>query len=171
MLCFLAGLAIFNSCEKQLIEENGNSYGEDEKVISSEEEILLNYEQTLKAINFSNLSAIDELQAESLLSPLKTKSLELVYYYGYTDGELVEEFGSIDDVKIINLAIALYAIHTDYPVNLGEEKGFHALGGSFSDCLFRALGIDRLIDWATGKYLSGYTARKALIQAVGKSSS
>lgn len=79
MLCFLAGLAIFNSCEKQLIEENGNSYGEDEKVISSEEEILLNYEQTLKAINFSNLSAIDELQAESLLSPLKTKSLELVY--------------------------------------------------------------------------------------------
>lgn len=69
------------------------------------------------------------------------------------------------------MAIALYAIHTDYPVNLGEEKGFHALGGSFSDCLFRALGIDRLIDWATGKYLSGYTARKALIQAVGKSSS
>lgn len=135
---------------------------EDQSVQSDAEEFYNNY--SLSELNlfigptdsFRFLSS--ESQAKIELNFLINNSKSFLISKGFTEAELVEEYGSSTAPQVALLGVILKAIENDGGIPMNGIK----------NCAFQALGIDRLVDWAKGKYVSSIAARKALIKAVGK---
>ncbi|TJZ60703.1 hypothetical protein FAZ15_12010 [Sphingobacterium olei] len=98
-----------------------------------------------------------ESEAELLTATLLSNSQAYLLSKGYTASEVLEEFSSWDSPEVAVLGLVLYAL----------EEG-PSSNSDVWDCALRALGVDRLIDWAKGKYVGSYAARKALISLIGK---
>ena len=120
-------------------------------------------------------AGITEEGAKEMLFPILEEGLNLLYSYGFSEEELGESFGSLDNPEIVSLALTLVRVeelNDQLSSNLEQNQStfFYstAYAQSIKDCALRAIGVDRLIDWAKGKYLSSYAARKMLIKAVGK---
>ncbi len=113
--------------------------------------------------------------AKESLEPLLAESKDLLESYGFTTGEIEEEYGSWDSPQVIFLSLTLFRLEqirdnsdkTSFNFSPLFIQSSYAENG-IGDCALKAIGVDRLVDWAKGKYISGYAARKALIKAVGK---
>ena len=153
--------------------------------LSSFEGVLFNesnkIEKTLTDLSTRSSSSdqydpgITEDGAKELLSPIFEEGSNLLNAYGFTVEELEESFGSLDSPEIVSLALTIVRVeelNDQLSNNIEQSTPFPfystAYAQSIKDCALRAIGVDRLIDWAKGKYLSSYAARKMLIKAVGK---
>ena len=166
------------SNDNEVLDENSQSRDvENLKVTTSNsDDHNLLFEKSLRAIDPKLLKELDEANAKIYLSELHSVSLNYIFSKGFTKEEIIEKYDSLDDSRIINLATTVYSIEM-YDILEKKENVNNQVKSlvykdltlsNLKDCAFRALGIDRLLDWAQGKYMSSYTARKALIRAVGK---
>jgi hypothetical protein len=177
-LLIFGGVLLIQSCQTDdEIFENNNQKIELEKF----KELVINTvpkakKTTLKSNLLSkNANLENENNAKESLKSLSNGSRDLLESYGFTTKEIEDEYGSWDDPKVVSLSLTLFRLEQINEKSNKTSFNFSPLfiqssyaQNSIKDCALRALGVDKLVDWARGKYLSGYAARKALIKAVGK---
>lgn len=177
-LLIFGGALLIQSCQTDdEIFENSNQKVELEKFKS----LVINTAPEAKKITLkSNLlsksnNLKNENDAKESLKSLSIGSRDLLESYGFTTKEIEEEYGSWDSPQVISLSLTLFRLEqirdnsnkTSFKFSPLFIQSSYAQNG-IGDCALRAIGVDRLVDWAKGKYISGYAARKALIKAVGK---
>lgn len=99
-----------------------------------------------------------ETAAEQYMNNALTNSKNYLQEAGFTNQEIIEEFGSIDDPRVIYLAVVTKAI-IDNPGGLSGKKVL--------DCALEAFDIKDIVEAIGSKTLT-FGTKKALIKAVGK---
>lgn len=121
----------------------------------------------------SSLDLADEQTAISVLSPYMQSSLDFLYDHGFTQTEIIEEFGSLSNPAIIASADYINKIELTYPPTLSVDErtnsNTYKVGDDpdMYDCLLRAAGIDAVIEIFNGK-LSKQIAKKAIRKIIVK---
>ncbi|WP_316746438.1 hypothetical protein [Pedobacter gandavensis] len=102
---------------------------------------------------------LTEAQAAALLAPLINNSGTLLNSYGFSNLEITEEYGSMNDPKVAILGLVLYVLNENDP------------DGPAMDCLITALGGDDirdLLESTVERDFNTYGTRKLIMRAVGK---
>lgn len=114
----------------------------------------------------SNIS--DEKEIKEILKPLLESSKELLHAYDFTDQEIEDELGSLDNPEVILSAMLIVAMENQRKVetasmdigglffnNLYAQRGpgydDAQQQSSTYDCALRAFGVDAVIDLFNGK--------------------
>lgn len=123
----------------------------------------------------------DEAVAEEYLKNFREVSLKYLLSKGFLVSEIIEEYGSLNDSRVLNLALTVYSIELGDRVSVSDDSdsadvyaGKMVVDGpepltlrKVVDCAVRALGVKDLIEFVGGKTLT-FGAKKALIRLVGK---
>ncbi|TDU33705.1 hypothetical protein BXY82_3140 [Gelidibacter sediminis] len=116
--------------------------------------------EIIESIESNNL---DESEAMQLLSPHLNNSLTFFYNRGFSQAELINEFGSLDNPNIVAAADGLRKIEAVHPDNNISNR----MEPDYYDCLLRAVGIDAVIELFNGK-VTKEIAKKAIRKVVGR---
>lgn len=140
---------------------NGNSrLSEDDPSNDPIESIEYQDVEIIESIESNNL---DESEAMQLLSPHLNNSLTFFYNRGFSQAELINEFGSLDNPNIVAAADGLRKIEAVHPDNNISNR----MEPDYYDCLLRAVGIDAVIELFNGK-VTKEIAKKAIRKVVGR---
>ncbi|APY08029.1 hypothetical protein BWZ20_06820 [Winogradskyella sp. J14-2] len=124
----LVVLLIFASCSKEEVNLN-------EQIISEEvfaKSNVINIEDEIKKIDFSNVASWDENQSKTILMPVINETIKLLNSEGISNQEIIDEFGSLDNPEILYLSMGIV-----------EYEGSSSLQKADAvDCLLRATGLD-----------------------------
>jgi hypothetical protein len=182
-LFFFGGSSLFQSCSV-----DDNEIKSEEKVaLSKFENVLLDIKPEVIYFIDNNLSIMskgedinNEGKAKEVLEPILVSSQDLLISYGFTEQDLIEEFGSLENKDIIISSLAILDITNAYIYNGGivynNQNNLFVQSinaqtyDQFKHCLFDAFqitAIATLVKVGIKGYIEKY-GQKALLRIVGK---
>ncbi|MCH3881500.1 MULTISPECIES: hypothetical protein [Tenacibaculum] len=142
---------IFSTSEKELALERFENMSK---------EVLPDLKISLEKMSLSNKSSNSEMNNESIeilinkLNPLVNSSVELLQNYGFTNDELTAEMGTVNDPKLVIIALAILKAETknnEVSMNIDSFFASSMYAQDTFDCLIRSVGIDAVVDMVKGR--------------------
>ncbi|ETN94165.1 hypothetical protein [Zhouia amylolytica] len=106
---------------------------------------------------------ISEVETKNLISPYLESSVQFFYARGFSESDLIAEFGNLNNPNIVASADYLKRIELMHPDNNSNYR----MEPDFYYCLLRAVGIDTVIELINGK-VTKQLAKKAIRKIVGR---
>ncbi|MFT6053162.1 MAG: hypothetical protein ACJAS3_000120 [Roseivirga sp.] len=159
-LMLLGSILIIQSCSEDVLPITNTPLNEFEAMLKTEQPKIPKFLNTSVGDRFYNndrssanaqVDQTEEIKAKEELSELSNSSLEFLSSFGFTQKELIEEFGSSESTDVIMTALAFLEIDskTEYTSTINFSSVFFnqakAPEGDFYDdmkhCLFDAFEI------------------------------
>ncbi len=178
-ILLFGSLFLFNSCKKQipnLVENQQQESVSNMKDVTIESLDFIKNDlniQELKKEKSLTFSDEIEVKAKKELTPIIENGLNVLYSYGLTDKDILENFESLEDPKIALLALAIVSVESTEETHAClnsflVNNSFAAQQGqgspSIGSCAMDALGIPASLLMGTAKG----TSAKAIMKAAGK---
>jgi hypothetical protein len=173
-ILLFGSLFLFNSCKKQipnLVENQQQESVSNMKDVTIESLDFIKNDlniQELKKEKSLTFSDEIEVKAKKELTPIIENGLNVLYSYGLTDKDILENFESLEDPKIALLALAIVSVEsteeTHANLNSFLVNNSFAAQPSIGSCAMDALGIPASLLMGTAKG----TSAKAIMKAAGK---
>lgn len=113
-----------------------------------------------------NIKYLTEDELQQYLEQNLASCVDFLRSRGFSDTELIDEFGSLNNPAIIASVDWIHKIEQVQPMTSSNTSA-RVKPNDWYDCLLRAVGIDTVIELINGK-VSKQLAKKAIRKIVGK---
>jgi hypothetical protein len=157
---------IFSISEKELALENFENMAK---------QVLPKLQGNLEKSRLLNKSSDTEMSNKNvedimnIMNPLTVPSTELLKTYGFTEKELTEDMGDVNDPRLVIIGLAILKAETknkEVAMNIDSFFATSVYAQDTFDCLIRSVGIDAVVEIVKGKITKKAVSK--LIRKVAK---
>jgi hypothetical protein len=157
---------IFSISEKELALENFENMAK---------QVLPKLQGNLEKSRLLNKSSDTEMSNKNvedimnIMNPLTVTSTELLKTYGFTEKELTEDMGDVNDPRLVIIGLAILKAETknkEVAMNIDSFFATSVYAQDTFDCLIRSVGIDAVVEIVKGKITKKAVSK--LIRKVAK---